>query len=318
MTRQKIAILDLGTNTFNLLMAEISANEYRIFFSTKIPVKIGMGGINDGFITQEACERALLAIEQYRNIIDEYGVTNVYGFATSAFRNASNGKALANEIEDLYKIPVSIISGDDEAEYIYHGVKSAINIGEKPSLIMDIGGGSIEIIIGDGKKVHWKQSFEIGAQRLLELFQKHDPILDVEVSALNSYLDEKLSSLQDAITKFKPATIIGSSGTFDTLSNIYCEKYQLDFKQNYPEFPLTLDFFIELQASMKKMSREERVNIPGMLEMRADMMVVACCLIEYIITKYDIKQLRVSAYSLKEGMIRILQNKMFGSLRISI
>lgn len=317
MKKEKIAILDLGTNTFNLLLAEVSPMGQRIFFNTKIPVKIGMGGINEGLITQEARERALKAVHQYHLIIEEYGISKVFAYGTSAFRNATNGRALGDEIQRRFNIPVDIISGEQEAIYIYHGVQTALNLGSEVSLIMDIGGGSVEMIIGNNENVFWKKSFEIGAQRLLDNFHKHDPILPTELNKLNKYLNDALIPLDEAVKKFKPVTLIGSSGTFDTLSNIYCEKYNINYKQVYPEFPLSLDFFLDLNGKMKWMTRNERVNIPGMLEMRADMMVVACGLIEYVIMKYLLKHIRVSAYSLKEGMVSLYQKQTFGTLRIT-
>src|SRR5205814_4323900 len=115
-------------------------------------------------------------------------------------------------------------------------------LGQEKSLIMDIGGGSVEFIIGNGKEIFWKQSFEIGAQRLLERFQKHDPILRSEVESVMKYFGESLAPLLDAMKIHSPKVLAGSSGTFDTLSDIHCIQSGMEQK-DLPETPLTIEAF---------------------------------------------------------------------------
>src|SRR5688572_25605679 len=137
MTR-KIAIIDMSTNTFHLLIAEATANGYTITHRERTAVKIGKGGINEGFITEEGLNRALLAMQNFKNIIDEQGIKNVKAFGTSAIRNAVNGTEVLQRIKEISGIDTTIISGDVEAEYIYHGVKYSLDMGKERSLILDI------------------------------------------------------------------------------------------------------------------------------------------------------------------------------------
>ena len=182
----KIAIIDMGTNTFHLLIAEADEKGYHITYRERLAVKIGKGGITKGVITEEGIHRALLAMQSFKNTIDQQGVHQVFAFGTSALRNASNCQEVVRRIKSVTGIDTTIISGDLEAEYIYMGVKAAMNI-EEPSLIIDIGGGSVEFIVGDNDTVFWKRSIEIGAQRLLEQFQKHDPISKDEIRDLDRW-----------------------------------------------------------------------------------------------------------------------------------
>lgn len=129
MIAQKVAVLDLGTNTFNLLLVKITPSAYYIFHNEKIPVKIGKGGINQGVITEEAQERALLALSKFKEIINKEKISKVYSYATSAFRNAKNGEAFREYIEQKTGFQIDIIAGDIEAEFIYKGVKTAFDIG---------------------------------------------------------------------------------------------------------------------------------------------------------------------------------------------
>ena len=293
----------MGTNTFHLLIAEVKEGNFRALLKEKVSVKIGQGGINKGLITEDAWQRAIDCLLHFREVIDKEGVEKVFATATSAIRNAKNGKALTKEIFEKTAIPVRIISGDQEAELIYFGVKKALDIGSETSLIMDIGGGSVEFIICNQDTIFWKQSFEIGAQRLLDMFHYHDPIISEEVSNLNLLLNEKLRPLTQAVAEFKPSVLIGSSGTFDTLSDIYQMENGIERAPNATEFPLSFESYWPIHQEIIEKKKEERLQIPGMIEMRVDMIVVACCLIQFVLDKYQIKRLRVSAYALKEGVL---------------
>ena len=295
----------MGTNTFHLLIAEADSRGYHITYRERLAVKIGKDGINNGIITEQGLHRALLAMQSFRNTIDQQQVERVYAFGTSALRNASNGEDVVKRIKELTGIEATIISGDLEAEYICMGTRAAMDISEK-SLIMDIGGGSVEFIISDNDRIYWKRSLEIGAQRLLEQFQKNDPITPGEVTALNQHFDETLKSLFEALDKFNPHILIGSSGTFDTLSDVFCIAHDIHKAPEEIETPLSLNGFYEIYEDLLHKNRAERMQIPGMIEMRVDMIVVACCLIRYVLANHAFNRIRVSTYALKEGVLATL------------
>ena len=315
--RYRIAVLDLGTNTFNLLIADMSKEGHSIIYNDKKAVKIGEGGISQGLISIEAEQRAMEALTEYNQIIGQYNVKKIYGYATSAFRNAVNGKALRDRIKKELGISISIISGEKEAEYIYYGVTHALDIGNKPSLIMDIGGGSVEFIIASNKKAYWKKSFEIGAQRLLSDFHHIDPIPREEIINLESHFLLSLKELLAEVGRYNVDTLIGSSGSFDTLSEIYCAENNISFDLESAEFLLDIDGYYKIHQELIRKNKNERLQIPGMIEMRVDMIVVASCLISYILKTCGIKNIRVSSHSLKEGMLGLIQNELFYKERIS-
>jgi exopolyphosphatase/guanosine-5'-triphosphate,3'-diphosphate pyrophosphatase len=302
----KIGIIDMGTNTFHLMLAEADERGYHIVYRDRLAVKIGKGGINRGIITEEGIHRALLAMQSFRNTMDQRGVTRSYAFGTSALRNAANGRDVADKIQALTGIEVHIISGDEEAMYIYYGVKAALGLEHENSLIIDIGGGSVEFIIGNNEEVFWKRSFEIGAQRLLEKFQRHDPITPEEIANLDQHFEENLGPLFEALQQYPASIMVGSSGTFDTLSDIFCEQHDIHKPVEEIETPLTIEGFYEIYHELLEKSREQRLNIPGMIEMRVDMIVVASCLIRYLLERHTFNRIRVSTYSLKEGVLASL------------
>lgn len=315
---EKIAIIDLGTNTFHLLIAEVTDdNKAKIILNDKAAVKIGQGGINQNFISPEAFQRALKTLTRFKEIIQENKITRVYALGTSAIRNARNGKAFINEVSEKTGINITVISGEKEAEVIYEGVKFAFDIGTEPSVIMDIGGGSVEFIICNNEKVLWVGSFEIGGQRLLDMFHRTDPIAPVEIQRMINYLEEKLIPLFEATKEFNPLTIIGASGAFDTLCEIDVIEKGIDFSMNEAlEYDLSINDFDKICFAILNKSRDERLRIPGMIEMRVDMIVVSCILIQYVAFKAKCKNIRVCPYALKEGALSMaLKGKVIESDR---
>lgn len=306
---ERVAIIDLGTNTFHLLIAEPQDGEFAFIYRERLAVRIGQQGINHGIIQPDAIDRAVRALSSFRTTIDQFDTQRIFTFGTSALRNASNAGEVLNTFREKANIDVTIISGDREAELIFAGVQSALELGQENSLVMDIGGGSVEFIIGNEKHIAWKQSFEIGAQRLLEQFHKTDPIAQLEIDELNEYFRSALVSLFVALEKWKPKTLVGSSGTFDTLSDIFCIKHDLVKKADDAETPLTLAGFYETYQEILIKNRNERMMIPGMVEMRVDMIVVACCLINFLLKNHTFDTIRVSTYALKEGILASLKSK---------
>ncbi len=304
--KNRVAIIDMGTNTFHLLIADVNEGSHAMVHRERVAVKIGMGGINDGRITQAGEERAIEALTNFKQVMDTHHVNRILAFGTSALRNAKNGAEIIKKIKQVTGIDARIISGDEEAKLIYMGVQSAMDLGLHKSLIIDIGGGSVEFIIANQQEIFWKQSIEIGAQRLLEKFRPHEPILSSEIESLDAFFLEELQPVLNQLNSHNPQTLVGSSGTFDTLSEIYCIRRDLHKLLQNIETPLSSGGFYEIYDELITKNREERMIIPGMIEMRVDMIVVACCLIRFIMEQHRFQNIRVSTYSLKEGVFASL------------
>lgn len=319
MKEGKYAVLDLGTNTFNLLITEIKQSKYHILEHLRASVKIGAGGIQNNIITDEACGRAIQTLLDFKKIIDKYAILeeNITAIATSAFRNAKNGEKLASEIFATSGIKVQIIQGEKEAELIYYGVKAALNIGFEPALLMDIGGGSVEFIICNNDQIFWKQSFEIGAQRLFDKFHTNDPILQSSILEIQQYLTIALKPLKEAIEIYHPKVLIGSSGSFDTLCEMYIADHQLNIDlYNGSEYDLPLHYFGEIFYKIITKDVHQRKNIQGMSLMRVDMIVVACVMMDFVLSTFFMQRMRVSFYSLKEGVMYLMAHNKKEELKL--
>jgi exopolyphosphatase / guanosine-5'-triphosphate,3'-diphosphate pyrophosphatase len=310
MSTRKAAVIDMGTNTFHLLLVELNDHGFKTIYKEKIPVKIGQGGISQNQLAPDAQKRAFHTLKHFKNLIDGEHIDQIFAFATSAVRNAENGPEFVQRVREEIGIHINVITGEEEAQLIYEGINLSGSLNGHVNLMMDIGGGSVEFIIGTSQEVFWKQSFEIGGQRLLDAFHYHDPILAEEVDKLETYCEAKLQPLIEAIHRYQPSGLVGASGTFDTLIDIYFES-MLQCKltgQHVFELP-TLEFerIFEL---LKSKNRAERLQIPGMIAMRVDMIVVASCLIEFILRYVPVDSIVCSHYSLKEGAVsRLLAGK---------
>jgi exopolyphosphatase/guanosine-5'-triphosphate,3'-diphosphate pyrophosphatase len=301
------AIIDLGTNTFHLLVVEDDS----IIFAESIASKIGSGGINQNIILPAAFERALSVLKVFRDKIDKFNISeqHIYAFGTSALRNAKNANEFIESVQLHTKISIKIIDGDEEANLIYLGVRKAIQF-SKTSLIVDIGGGSVEFIIGNSDKIFWKKSFEIGGLRLMEKFMKNDPISPSEINKMDDYFLKELLPLSNAIHQYQPLTLIGSSGSFDTLNDMfYAKRPEKTPPKNQVGFDYSIEEFIEAYEKLILKNREERLKIEGMIELRVDMIVVAVCLIRFLLLKFKIKEIKISNYSLKEGVLEQILTK---------
>lgn len=299
------AIIDLGTNTFNLLIAEsLSNNTFRKIFNTKIAVKLGEKSINSGFIADVPFQRGLKALEKYQQYLLYHNVTKVYAFGTSAIRSASNGKEFVEQAQKIVGIPINVIDGDEEADLIYYGNRMAVNMTEDVSLIMDIGGGSTEFILATKDTILWKQSFALGAARLLSKFEPSDPIIASEIVAFNDYLKEQLQPLFDAVQIHKPFELIGSSGAFDSVVDMIAAQFQTpEMTEEINEYQINLDYYQFISDKIKASTIEERYHIKGLISMRVDMMVISILLIDFALREFNLNKMRVSAFSLKEGVI---------------
>lgn len=305
MALKRIAVLDLGTNTFHLLITDVENGLVKKeVLKDYLPVKMGEGGINKKFITTEAFNRGIIAIKAFDQIIKQYNVNQIKAVATSAIRDASNGEDFINRVKSETGIEIEIIDGNREAELIYKGVIAAVTIKDEPVLIMDIGGGSVEFIICNSSQIFWKKSYPIGAARLMETFHHNDPISKSNIQEINDFLDESLKGLVYNFLKFKPNILIGSAGAFETFAELVTLKFNLPKEKLLEtEYVFDLNQVNEVLIDLLKSNHSERSNNVAIIPLRVDMIIVATVLTKYIIKTFKITSLKLSNYSLREGVL---------------
>jgi exopolyphosphatase/guanosine-5'-triphosphate,3'-diphosphate pyrophosphatase len=287
------AVIDLGTNTFNLLIAEGK----HILFSTKEGVALGMGGINDRMLAEDAMQRGMDALIHFKKLCDDFEVENIQAIGTSALRDAKNALLFTQMVYERTGIEIQIISGQEEAHYIYKGVKSAHNFEDK-SVIMDIGGGSTEFIFVQHEKLIDFKSVNIGVSRIFQQKTFQDPYSKEDIQFILEWFESNSNQVLDK----EPYTcLVGSSGSFETV-------YELIYKKAFPnnefisiEVPLHL--FLEKLDWLIHSLQQERDEHPHIIPIRRKMAPIAALKMKWVIEKLNIKRIIVTNCSLKEGVL---------------
>ena len=290
------AIIDLGTNTFNLLIADITGKSIQVLHSEKEGVALGLGGINENIISQDAFQRGIKAIKYFKKICFALKVESILAFGTSALRNAENSHEFVQAVLNTTGIQIQIIDGEKEARLIHAGVRAGIKINED-AVIMDIGGGSTEFIFTSGKSIRDLYSLEIGVSRIYQKFEFHDPFKDSDIRIIKNYLDLQTAGKFD---NHQEKILIGASGSFETF-------YELAYKTIFPDkmnaVKVDFDLFMETLDEMMYSSLFDRQKNPLIIPIRKIMGPIAAVKIKWFIEKVGIEKIFISPGSLKEGAL---------------
>lgn len=292
------AVIDLGTNTFHLLIADLSAKKLTAVYRERIFVKLASDGIER--IGPAPFARGIEALKHFRRVLDEYEVTELHACGTAALRTATNGEVFVRQAEVEGGIPVRLISGEQEATFITHGVLAALPPLTERILIMDIGGGSTEFIIASAEGVHWRHSFAVGVAVLFGHFHHNDPITEGEVREVLDFLTVQLKPLRDALEEYPAHHLGGAAGTFDVLAEILRDEKATPHPTSHL---LNLEGLDEFYFQILSSNRAERLAMPGIPETRVDMIVVAMILLRHVIGLAGIERITVSDYAMKEGIL---------------
>lgn len=302
----RLAVIDMGTNTFNLLIAECFDNSFNVLYSDKIPVKLGQKSKELHIIDEAGIKRILDTLLYYKNKIKEYNADEVIAVATSSIRTAKNQNELLKTIKEHTSINVEVIDGEREAELICMANQFAVsdcrNQDSQPFLIMDIGGGSTEFILANTHQSFWKKSFLLGMARLMDEFKPQDPIDKNDIQRIHQYLDEVLKPLNEQVLKYQPDILVGSSGVFDSVVEMI-EANLVTLHKTSKCALVEKALFKEIYKQILPLPYAERLKFKGLIEMRADMIVMSFILIDYVMEKYHLNKMFVSFYSLKEGVV---------------
>lgn len=286
------AVVDLGTNTFHILIFRYADGKLQTILKERIFVKLAEGGI--GEISKSAFARALAAMKRFRGLMDKHEVRDYRAVGTAALRRASNGAQLVEEITLHTGLSVDIIDGKQEAEYISLGVQQLMD-SSAANMVMDIGGGSVEFIVREDKKIRWLVSLPIGVAVLYDRFHEGDPIALEEEQKLRSFLRQHLSTLAPALKEHQPTMLIGASGTFDVMALLLGA-------EGHPFVQVTSSSMHTPLQDIVKSTKEERQQNPLIPDARVDMIVVAAILIQEILGFGDFTTIGISQYALKEGV----------------
>jgi len=290
------AVIDLGTNTFNLAIADVENNSIQLLHAEKEGVAIGMGGINDKLLSEDAIQRAIACLERFKSRCTDFQVAKIEAIGTSAIRDASNKQTLLKSVKDATGIEIDVINGIQEANLIYQGIAYTYNF-ESPSLIMDIGGGSTEFISANAMGIKDLISLNIGVSRIFQLFSFSNPMTSEDILNVENYLE---AHEHDFFNRINCQTLVGASGSFETFFELVhkttyplgYETQELDFK----EFESILEWVIST-------SQSERDLNEFIIPIRKKMAPIAAIKTRWVIKKMKANRIVISPCSLKEGVL---------------
>jgi len=297
----KVAVIDFGTNTFHILIVSDEAPPFIEIYRQRIFVNLAESGIQK--LGKASIARAKEAVLLFKKILDEHDLKELRLYGTEALRLASNGNQVTGFIKDTLGCSAEIISGEREAELILKGTRSIVHLDIGTNLLMDIGGGSVEFICCHNGNTTYQKSVQLGVTVLFNNFSKTDPISKHDIQEIESFITNKLRTLLSILKSYSNISLIGASGSFEVLQSMLEKKVKRSDTSSFK-----IEQFEQLYATMVKANLGERLQMEGLPEQRAKLIVVAFILMKTILNQADFKEIIVSPFALKEGAIAEMIN----------
>ncbi len=303
--KNKIAAIDIGTNSFHLIIAYIDeSNKIKILESDREVIRLNSVEKSSNIIPQNKIDSAIKILTEFKRIAEIYNA-EIKAVATSAVREAENKFDFIKQVYNSTGIDIKIIDGKKEAELIYKGVQRAIELGDKRVLCIDIGGGSTEFIIGKEGVVEFAESVKLGAVRLTKMFFPNYLINEERIKNCEKYINQVLSEVVEKIKKYKIDLAVGSSGTITSVALIKNALLNITVNKNaLNRYVFSAHDLENIKIKiLNAKTIEERKQIKGMEEKRADVIPAGIILLFSIFKKLELKNLTISGYALREGII---------------
>ena len=290
------AVIDLGTNTFHLLVVKKTTQLFEEVYRKRVFVNIAEEGIST---LGEACyTRGINTILEFHNSLKDYPDVKLSVFGTAALRTASNGPQFQQEVLDKTNIAIQIIDGKREASLISKGTKAIVDTSDGTYLIMDIGGGSVEfILIQDGEDIY-AESFPVGITALYNQFPHTEPISHEDQEIIEQYLSKILQPLKNQLEDQVIEGLIGASGSYEVLEKILSGNIKSHESSKFPIHLIQEQIKIIMAQDL-----DERLSSDLIPDQRAKLIVTAFVLINYVLSLCQFNALIISPYALKEGAI---------------
>jgi len=295
----RIAAIDLGSNSFHMLIARTRGRSFETLLSERIGIQLGKPALLSGRLDPEAMERGMRCIEEFRHLALARRVERIFTVATSAIREAENGEEFIRRIATSTGIAVRAISGREEARLIHLAVKHSIDFGRRNVLLIDIGGGSVELTVADGRRIRFCTSLKLGFLRLHNRFVSGDPMSKRQERSLKDFLESALSSPLAEVRKYKPELVVATGGMATALLRIVQRRQPLSQKSVVVERKMVASLLNNTRA----MTVFERANRLNMDLSRSEYFPTALVCFNAILERGGAKEFTVCPYSLREGLI---------------
>jgi exopolyphosphatase / guanosine-5'-triphosphate,3'-diphosphate pyrophosphatase len=304
-----LAAIDVGTNSIHMVVVKIqpSIPAFTIITKEKATVRLGDRDPETGLLTLEAMARAIAALKRCQEIATRMNAEAIVAVATSAVREAPNGRTFLAQIETELGLTINLVSGHEEARRIYLGVLSGMELQNQPHVMIDIGGGSTELILGDGDEPRSLSSTKVGAVRLSAELVKTDPISNNEFANLQFYVKGMMErAIEEIRANLKPGEkprMIGTSGTIETLAMIHAREKLGIVPTPLNGYQFSLKDLREIVNRLRKLNYAERSAVPGMSDRRSEIIVAGAVILQETMALLGIETITICERSLREGVV---------------
>jgi len=303
----RLAAVDLGTNSFHMVVVEESEGKGIVEIDrVKDMICIGRGSISTKRLDPVAMAAGVATLKKFIVLATQRGVAphNIIAFATSAIREAENRDEFIDMVRQETGLKVKVISGKEEAQFIYYGVRNAVTLLDRPDLLFDIGGGSVEFIIADKKQIYLLESRKIGVARMLERFLTSDPVSKHELKLLDQFFaSEMYGGAAEKARELGVTRAIASSGTAQNIARMIRSCNDSDAVDVLNQSGFTRQEFERFYRSAIMMDASARRRLTGLDEKRVDLIVPGMVLIDTIFRVFNLKEVIISDSALREGMV---------------
>jgi exopolyphosphatase/guanosine-5'-triphosphate,3'-diphosphate pyrophosphatase len=299
----RLAAIDVGSNSVHMIVAQCDPDgAITTLWRMKEMVGLGRMSFPSRKLSKESMDRAIVALARFQQAAQQRQCETIIAVATSAIREAENGGDFIVRVKRELGLYIRVISARDEARLIYMAVRHAMPLKDKPHLIIDIGGGSVEFIVGDEHRASVLESRKLGAARMTAQFVKSDPISKDDLKKLLAHYEEVLSPLSETILAHKPVRAIGTSGTLEAISTL-CGG---ETSSNGSEEPLRVIERAPLEELVEKLlesDTKKRANMRGLDDQRRDQIIAGAVLVDQLFKRLHLRRIQICGSALREGIL---------------
>jgi exopolyphosphatase/guanosine-5'-triphosphate,3'-diphosphate pyrophosphatase len=300
----RIAAIDIGTNSIHMIVVQVRTDlSFEIVDREKEMVRLGAGGLDGRSLTPEAMHAALQVLSKFRRLAESHKVDEVIAVATSATREAENGGEFLQAVTDQTGIRPRVISGTEEARLIHLAAIYGVNVAGDTAVVVDIGGGSVEVTRGAGAAIETGKSFKLGVIRLTERFVKSDPLESRDERKLVRHINAEIGKYLHQVARTGFDRVIGTSGTILSVGAIASAAEGLPSDAPLRNRRFTAKQIRRVRKDLVALDLEERLRVPGLEPRRADLAVAGAILLDEILSGLGADQISLCDMSLREGLV---------------
>jgi exopolyphosphatase/guanosine-5'-triphosphate,3'-diphosphate pyrophosphatase len=299
----KIAAIDIGSNSIHMVVARVGRSGFEIVDRAKEMVGLGRSTLSTGRLSPAAIDVGFRTLETFKRLAEKHGADPILAVATSAVREAKNGGEFALRVWDRLNLHIDVVTGTEEARLIFLAAAHAIDFRRQRAIVVDIGGGSVEVIAGQGDQVRWIESLKLGVVRLTERFLRTDPPEAREIAALRSHLDRSLAPVSRRARKHRPTLLVGTSGTLLNLTAMAAAHESGQPPARIHNRTLRLRRLEAVRERVLAENADERGDIIGLDHRRVDLIPAGAVLAETLMRGFGMNELRACDWALREGML---------------